>query len=193
MLDGLLGAWIDVAAGDPDAAKATFATLAETEGFAPFAWLHEAYALASTGDYAGADEIFSGRAHGPLEANTRGITAHAEVLMQLGRKDDALDLLRQANAKSNSPMLEDLEARIEAGEEIPYGLIDTPVDGMAEAYFMLAAILVNDSSTTYTLLNARAATVLRPDHVDALILVSDLLESQGEHDLAERGADGGAA
>ena len=184
LLDGLLGAWIEVAAGDAAAATAAFEALAGTEGFAPIARLHEAYALAIGGDYAAADEILSGRAHGPLDANTRGIAAHAQVLARLDRRDDALDLLTQANDASNSPMLQDLQARIEAGEDVPYDLVATPTEGMAEAYFILAAILANDSSTTFTLLNARAATTLRPDHVDASILVADLFEGQGEYDLA---------
>ncbi len=184
LLDGLLAAWIDVAAGDAEAASAAFGALAGTEGFAPIARAHEAYALAIAGDYAGADEILSGRAHGPLEANTRGVAVHAQVLMQLDRRDDALELLTQANDAANSPMLQDLQARIEAGETVPYDMIATPVEGMAEAYFTLAAILAGDGSPTFTLLNARSATALRPDHVDALVLVADLLEEQGEYVLA---------
>lgn len=184
LLDGLLAAWIDVAEGDMVAAEDAFDTLAETEGFDPIARLHQAFARATQGDWAGADEIFSGRAYGPLEATPRGVAAHAQVLMQLDRRDDALDLLRQATDISSNPMLQGLQARIEAGETVPYDLVETPVDGMAETFFILAAILSQESSTTFTLLNARAATVLRPGHVDALVLVAELFESQGEYDLA---------
>lgn len=184
MLDGLLGAWIDAQAGETTNALAAFDAMAETQSFASFAWAHKAYLLAQAGDFEGADEIMSGRAHGPLNANTRLIMAHAEVLMQLDREADALDLLEQANAATNSPMLQDMQARIEAGETIAYDLIATPKDGMAEAYFTLAALLSSESSTTFTLLNARAATVLSPGHVDALVLTADLLESQDQHVLA---------
>ena len=184
LLDGLLAAWIDAEAGETSAALEAFDAMAATESFAPFAWTHKAYLLAQAGDFEGADDILSGRAHGPLSANTRAIMAHAQVLVQIDRRDDALDLLEQANEATNSPMLQDLQARIEAGEDVPYDFIATPKDGMAEAYFTLAALLAGESSTTFTLLNARAATVLRPDHVDALVLTADLLESQGQHDLA---------
>ncbi len=184
LLDGLLGAWIDAEAGETGKALAAFDKMGETDSFAPFAWTHKAYLLAQAGDFQGADDILSGRAHGPLAANTRAIMAHAQVLMALDRKADALDLLEQANAATNSPMLQDAQVRIEGGEAVVYDFVATPKDGMAEAYFTLAALLSGDSSTTFTLLNARAATVLRPDHVDALVLVADLLESQGQHDLA---------
>ncbi|MCK0167615.1 tetratricopeptide repeat protein [Jannaschia sp. S6380] len=184
LLDGLLTAWIAAADGETARALAAFDTLAETEGFAPFAWTHKAYALAMAGDFEGADDILSGRAHGPLPANARAIAAHAQVLSQLEQPEVALDLLQKATAVSNSPVLEDLEARISAGEQVFYDMVATPQDGMAEAYFTLAALLAGESSTTFTLLNARGATVLRPDHVDALILVADLLESQDQHDLA---------
>ena len=184
LLDGLLGAWVAIAAGQTNDGLGQFDTLAETESFAPFAWTQKAYALAMAGDFEGADEILSGRAHGPLPANVRVIEAHAQVLMQLDRRADALDLLGQANDAASAPILQDLQARIEAGDPVAYDVVTTPRDGLAEAYFTLAILLADESSTTFTLLNARAATTLRPDESDALILTAELLESQGQHDLA---------
>ncbi|SFJ00184.1 tetratricopeptide repeat protein [Jannaschia pohangensis] len=184
LLDGLLAAWIAAGAGEMNEALAAFDTMAEAEGFATFAYQHKALALALAGDYEGADEIFSGRAHGPLSANTRMIAAHVQVLVQLDRADDARELLTQANEATNSPMLEDLARRLDAGAPVPFDMVRSATDGAAEAYFTLAALLVGESSTTFTLLNARAAVALRPDHVDGLILVSNLLEQQGQYDLA---------
>ena len=184
LLDGLVRGWIAVAAGEMPAAEAAFSELAARDGFGPFGWLHLAYARALTGDFEGAQDILSGDAHGPLSLTTRGIEAHAQVLVQLDRSDDALELLRDANAVTNSPALQDLAARIEAGEDIPFDFLTSAKDGMAEAYFTLAAILASETSATFTLLNARAATTLRPDHVDALVLVGELFESQERHDLA---------
>ncbi|WP_299814557.1 tetratricopeptide repeat protein [uncultured Jannaschia sp.] len=184
LLDGLLRAWIAIAAGETTAGLAQFDTLAETESFAPFAWTQKAYALAMAGDFEGADEILSGRARGPLPANVRVIEAHAQVLVQLDRQADALDLLEQANDAANAPVLQDLQARIEAEEDVAYDVVTSPREGLAAAYFTLALLLAEDSSTTFTLLNARAATALRPNESDALILTAELLESQGQHDLA---------
>ena len=184
LLDGLITAWIAVAEDDMDAAAAAFDALAATEGFGSVARLHEAYALAGRGDWTAADEILSGRAHGILDATPRGIAAHAEVLAQLDRRDDAITLLRETGALIETPVLTDLLRRIEAGEPVAYEAVATPTEGMAEAFFILAAILSNEGSPTFTLLNARAAAVLRPDHAEALVLIADLFESQDEFALA---------
>ncbi|CTQ32296.1 tetratricopeptide repeat protein [Jannaschia rubra] len=184
LLDGLLAAWIEAADGDMGAALDGFDRLAETESFAPFAQMHKAFALAQAGDFEGADAIFSGEENGPLNATTRGIEAHAQVLAQLGRSEDALELLQKANEVTNSATLRDLEDRIAAGERPPYDVVATPMDGMAEAYFTLAALLMGDSSVTFTLLNARAALALRPTHVEGLLLTADLLEGQEQYALA---------
>lgn len=184
LLDGLLRGWISAAEGDMPGATAEFTELAGRDGFGPFAWLHLAYARAMTGDFEGAQEILSGDAHGPLSLTTRGIAAHAQVLVELDRRDDAAELLGEANAVTNSPALQDLAERIEAGDDIGWDFVETAQEGMSEAYFTLAAILAPETSATFTLLNARAATALRPDHVDALVLVGELFESQERYDLA---------
>ena len=184
LLDGLLEGWIAAGGGRPEDAAARFEALAEVEGFAPIAHLHRAYALAMDGDFEAADEILSGRAHGPLGVSARGIEAHAEILMELDRPEDALDLLSQVNEQTNRPALQALAARIEAGETVEWDFITQAPDGMAEAYFTLAAIFAGETSSTFTLLAARSAAALRPDHVDALVLTAELLDEQGQHDLA---------
>ncbi|MEL7184204.1 MAG: tetratricopeptide repeat protein, partial [Pseudomonadota bacterium] len=184
LLDGLLTGWIAMAQGRAADALAAFETLAETQGFAELAHLHRAYALAMSGDYEGADDILSGRAHGPLRLTTRGIEAQAQILIQLDRTDDAAELLAEANAATNSPVLQALATRLEAGEAIAYDFLAEAPQGMAEAYFTLAAIFAGETSPTFTLLSARAANALRPDHLDALVLTAELLEQQNQYDLA---------
>ncbi|MEM7489139.1 MAG: tetratricopeptide repeat protein [Pseudomonadota bacterium] len=184
LLDGLLRGWLAAAEGDLVGAEDAFDALSRRQGFGTIARLHQAYMLAMSGDFAGAEEILSGAAHGPLELTTRGIAAHAQVLLELDRADDAAELLREAGAASDSAVLAMLATDLENGEITGWDFITQPVDGMAEAYFTLSAILAGETSPTFTLLNARAATALRPSHVDALILVGELLEMQGQYDLA---------
>ncbi|UWQ17878.1 tetratricopeptide repeat protein [Jannaschia sp. M317] len=184
LLDGLLRGWIAVGQGRTEDALAALDALATTEGFAPIAHLHRAYVLAWSGDFAGADEILSGRAFGPIGVSSRGVEAHAQILLQLDRSDDALEMLAQANDATNSPALQDLAARVEAGQDIGWNFITQAPDGMAEAYFTLAAIFAGETSPTFTLLSARAANALRPSHMEALVLTAELLEEQGQYDLA---------
>lgn len=185
LLDGLLAGWIAAARSDTEAARAAFDALAAQESFTPFALRHKAYFLAMMGEFEEADEIMSGRSgDGLLNATTRGIAAHAQVMSQLGRGGDALELVTRANEATSSALLRDMQARLEGGEVVPFDLISTPEDGMAEAYFIFAALLAGESSATFTLLNARGAQALRPGHVEALMLISQLLDSQDQRDLA---------
>ena len=184
LLDGLLRGWVAFAGGEAGRALDAFDALAENDGFAPIAHLHKAYALALSGDYEGADEILSGRSHGPLNLSSRGVEAHAQVLLQLDRTADAQDLLAQANGVVDSPALQDLAARVEAGAPVAFDVLRTPQDGMAESYFTLAALLAGENAVTFTLINAQAAIALRGDHVDALVLTGELLSEQDQHDLA---------
>ncbi|GIT90072.1 hypothetical protein JANAI62_04450 [Jannaschia pagri] len=184
LLDGLIRAWITAADDDPEGVAEAFDALAQTAGFAPLARIHHAYALAMAGDFEGADDILSGRAHGTLNLTTRGIEAHAQVLMELGRDADATELLARANGATNSPVLQSLAERIEAGDDVGWSFITQVPDGLAEAYFTLAAIFAGETSSTFTLLSARAANALRPDHLDALVLTAELLEEQDRFTLA---------
>ncbi|WP_308917511.1 tetratricopeptide repeat protein [Jannaschia sp. LMIT008] len=185
LLDGMLDGWLAVAQGDPDAADERFDALAETPSYASFARQQQAYALALAGEYAAADDILAGRTHGPLPANVRAVEAHAQILAELDRPDDALELLEEIAAQANNPVLRDMQARLEAGEEIGWDFITTPREGLAEAYFTLAAILAGETSPTFTLVNAQAAAALRPDHVDALVLIGGLFDEQEQYDLAD--------
>ena len=184
LLDGLLRGWIAAARGDVEGAGAAFDAVAETDSFAIIVNTMRAFLLAMDGQFGVADDILSGRAAGVLNLNARGIEAHAQVLMELGRRDDALELLRLANAETNSPTLQALERRIEDGDAVSFDLIETPRDGMAEAFFVISAILSGETSPTFALVNAQAVVALRPEHVEGLVLVATLLESQDQHALA---------
>lgn len=184
LLDGMLKGWIAVSQDDMAGAFQAFDELAQTDSFAPFAHLHRAYALAMAGEYAAAEALLSGDEQGELGLTVRGVEAHVQVLMQLDRGDDALALLAEANAATNSPVLRDLEARVTAGDDIAWDFITEAKHGMAEAYFTLAAILAGESPATFTLINARAALALRADHVDAIVLAGELLDEQAQYELA---------
>ena len=184
LLDGLLTAWIRVAQEGADVIPEAFAVFEEDEALAALAHQHEAYAEAMVGNFERAAEIMSGDAYGPLNGTNRGLEAHAQVLVELDRRDDAMDLLQQVNAVTDSPALRDLQLQLEAGAPIEFDLIKSPLEGMAEAYYIFAALLANNTSVTFNLLNVQAAVALRPGHVESLILGAELLESQNQFDLA---------
>ncbi len=183
LLDNLVRAWAEAGTGRMTEALAEFDRIAATEGQEAFGLYHKALALALAGDLEGADMILSGTA-GPLRLMTRGTVAHAEILSQLGRNGDALKLLDTAFPGEETPPLEALRGRLTAGETLPLTSIRSARDGVAEVAFTLAAALNGDADSGYTLLFARIATFLRPDHADAVILTANLLEQEGQFALA---------
>ncbi len=184
LVDALARAWAEVGAGRMSEALAAFDAMAAAPGQEAFGLYHKALALALAGDLEGADDILSGRSNGPLRLMTRGTVAHVEILSQLGRNADALALLDQAFPGEPIPALLGLRARLEAGETLPFTSVRSARDGLAETFFTLAAALNGEADSSYTLLFARLATLMRPDHADAVILTGTLLETIGQNALA---------
>jgi len=184
LLDGLVRAWAEVGAGRMSEALEGFDALTATKGLEVFGLYHKALALASVGDFEGADDILSGRAAGSIAVTRRGIIAHVQILSQLENNTEAVVVLDRNFPQGQDPGIDDLRARLVAGETVPFDMARTAVDGLAEAFFSLAAALNGEAEDSYTLLYARIATYLRADHVDAILLTAGLLEMQGQYDLA---------
>lgn len=183
-VDALLAAWSEVALGRFSDAQARFDALSTEPGQQVFGAYHNAMALAMVGDFEGADELLSGRSGTVLPATRRGIIAHAQVLSQLGRNDDARDLIEKSFGPAADPGLAAMVAALDAGETLAFDVITTPAEGMAEVFLTVAGVLNGESSDTYTLMYARVAEHLRPNDTDARLMVAGILEAQGQHALA---------
>ncbi len=187
LFDDLAKPWAIFGAGRMAEALEAFdeAAGSETDSTRIFGLYHKALALASAGDFEGAAHILSGDAGMVLRLPRRGVVAYAEVLSQLERNDDALDLITQSqNSAMSDPYLDDLRSRLEAGETIPFNSTRNAKDGLAEVCHSIASALRQEPQTNYTLLYARMATMLRPNHIDALLLTAELLEKLDQHELA---------
>lgn len=187
LFDNLSRPWANFGAGRMAEALEAFDAVAESENESTriFGFYHKALALASAGDFEGAAHILSGDAGMVLRLPRRGVVAYAEVLSQLERNDDALDLIAKSqNSSLGDPSLEALRDRLEAGETIPFNSVRDARDGLAEVYHSIASALRQEPQRSYTLLFARMAATLRPDHIDALLLTAELLEQLDQHDLA---------
>ena len=184
LFDGLVVAWSHLGSGNMTAALETFDQVAQTSGAEAFGLYHKALALASVGDFESAAEIFSGATGTELNLSRRGIVAYAEVLSQLEKNDVAIELITESFGSSLDPYLEELKARLEAGETIAFDTITSPSYGVAEVYFSIANALRNEAQPAYTILYSRIAESIRPDHIDALLLSAELLETLGQFDLA---------
>jgi tetratricopeptide (TPR) repeat protein len=177
-------AWAELGQGQMSEALTELDALATTPSLEAFGLYHKALALATVGDFEGADAILSGQANGTITLMRRGVLAHVQILSQLERNPDAIALLDRAFGPDLDPGMTALKARLQAGEPIPYDITRNAADGMAEVFFTIATALNGEADDSYTLIYARAAAALRPDHVDAQLLTAGLLEQLDQYDLA---------
>lgn len=184
LVDQLVAAWAALGQGHMGDALSGFDKLAKTKGLEAFGLYHKALALAQAGDFEGADAILSGRAGGNLTLIRRGVIAYAQILSQLERNPEALELLNVSFGNAQDPELVDLKRRLSAGEPVPFDVARNATDGLAEVFFTVAVALSGEANHGYTLIYARTAAFLRPDHTEAVLLAAGLLELQGQHDMA---------
>ena len=182
--DGLIAAWAELGNGKMSEALAGFDALAKVDGMQAFGLYHKALALASAGDFEGADDILSGRASGTLQVMRRGVIAHAQILSQLERNDDAKALLDRSFGAEGDPGIDAMRAKLVAGETLSYDIARNAKDGIAEVFFTIATAMNGEAEIGFTLIHARVAAYLRPENSDAVLLTAGLLEAQGQPELA---------
>jgi tetratricopeptide (TPR) repeat protein len=184
LVDGLVTAWAHMGAGSAPQAMAQFDIVAEQSGLRGFALYHKALALAMVGDFEGAEAIFAGEDGRLSSMARRAALARAQILSQLDRNEDALEVLTDAFGGVSDPELTDVADLLAAGTKLPYTNVTSVREGMAEVFFIIGAALSGETSDDYALIYARMAGFLRPDHNDALMLSAELLEGLGQYDLA---------
>ncbi|MCU0910214.1 MAG: tetratricopeptide repeat protein [Rhodobacteraceae bacterium] len=184
LVDGLIRAWVQLALGNAGEALTLFDALISDPALAPFGAYHKALALALVGDFEGAEALFSGEGGAEFAPTRRGVVAHVEVLTQLERYDDALAQIDRAFGADPDPTVQALRARVESRQSMPFDLIASPRDGLAEVFFTVAGALAGEADDSYTLVYARLAEALSPSHTDAVLLSASILERQEQFDLA---------
>ena len=185
LLGGLVAGWIEVGREDFAAAQAKFDAMTGNDALTAYGQYHKALALAFAGDFVSAEAILAGGDKGPLHLNRSAIVAHAEILAQIDREADAIQVIDDALAGGvpDAPLL-DLRNRLAAGEEVPFDQITRARDGAAEAYLTLADALNTDDSQRVALVHARLAAYIRPDLVEARLVAADILEAEDQYALA---------
>ncbi|MFD0859028.1 tetratricopeptide repeat protein [Roseovarius aquimarinus] len=184
LADGLIGAWATLGQGDMGAALEKFDEIAAEPGLRGLAIYHKALAFASVGDFESADAIYSGESDGPMQTTRRSILAWVEVLSQLERFEEAIEVLDETFGTDPDPQIVDLRARLDAGETLDLGRIESPAEGIAEVFLSLGMALLQETSADYVLLYSRMAEYLDEGDIDAQIMTGELLEQLGRYELA---------
>ncbi|CAN5683075.1 tetratricopeptide repeat protein [soil metagenome] len=185
LLAGLVTGWIEFGREDFDAAMARFDALSGNEALEAYGQYHKALALALAGDFGGAEAILAGDDDGPLHPDREAVLAHAEILAQIEREDDAVAILEGAmQAGFPDAALIDLRRRLIEGGEVAFTQVAGPSDGAAEAFFTLGTALNTDDADRFALIYARLAHHIAPEMIKARLLAGEILERHGQHSLA---------
>jgi len=185
VVDGLAQGWAHLAMGNRTRAMDSFDLVTETSGLRSFGIYHKALALASIGEFEEAVRIFDlTTASDGLRHNRRSAIAHAQILAQVGRRDDALTLIETVFNGNLDNRLQDLRARIADGSDVPYTVVTNPVEGVGEIFHAVAEALQGDAPENYILVYARAAQYLTPTNTEALLLTARILEALERFELA---------
>lgn len=184
LVDGLVEAWALIGTGEVNEGLKRLDEIAAQPGLRAFALFHKAMALASVGDFEGADRIFSEDSTRSVLQTRRGVLARVEILSQLDREDEALELIQAMFSGATDPEIDRVISALSDEEPIPFSHVTSVRDGFAEVFFSVAAALRGEAGPEYTILYAQVARILRPDHVDALLLTAELFETLQQYDAA---------
>ncbi len=183
LMDQMVLAWAHMGAGRMEQSLALLDELAEDPGPRPFALYHKAMVLALAGDFEAAAAIL-GAEEGALHLNLRGVVGYAQILSQLDRQAEALDLIDQTLSAPLPAEVTDLRARLKAGEAVPFDVLSNPREGIARVFFAVADTLADDADPGVVLLYSRVAEHLAPTLFEATILSAQLFEALKKYEMA---------
>lgn len=188
VIDGLIHAWRLLDRGKTEEAFTAFDAMIEDDRLRAFGSYHKALALAQVGDLEAAEELFSSQ-DGATSLLTRGGTlAHAQVLSQLGRFDEGIELLSTAIGAEDLTV-QRYASEFSQGTPIPYDVVSTPREGYAETFHSVSIALNGQAADGFTLLYSRIAGYLDPGNTDSILLTAALLEQLEQFDLATEAYD----
>ncbi|HEU0223620.1 MAG TPA: tetratricopeptide repeat protein, partial [Paracoccaceae bacterium] len=170
---------------DRAAADAAFDALAQNPTMQVFGSYHKGLAHAVAGDLEGAARILEAADADFLAGDRRSLQARAEIFAATGRQARALEILDLALTRGlRDPVLADLRARIAAGEAIGFTMVPDATAGVAEAFYTVALVLGSSENRDFAVLLGRLALHLAPDHAEGWLLMADLMQEQGQTELA---------
>jgi Flp pilus assembly protein TadD len=184
VFDELAKAWSLAGEGQMTEAIAQFDALSKQSVGGALGLYHKALALAVVGDFEGAEAVFASDEAKPLRQFRRAVIAHAEVLSQLERNEDALGLLTEVFNPGQDLAVEAMKARLQNDETLSWTVVRTPQEGFAEIFYSMMTALRGEADANYTLLYARAATYINPGHAEALLTTASMLVDRGQGQLA---------
>ncbi|MGI9420213.1 MAG: tetratricopeptide repeat protein [Geminicoccaceae bacterium] len=176
-------AWSLIGDGGGTAIDPAIAVLHEGESLGPLNEFHDAMMLAMAERHDDAltklDEIIP--ESGPAPA--RVARAYAEILARDDRREDALTFLKAQLDYGERPILRQAVVDMEGGG-VPGLPFEDEAGGVADALLGIAEALQQERGNARAILYTRLALYLRPDLVDAQLLIGDILAGQDNGEAA---------
>ena len=182
LTSGLLTAWSFAQERKLDEALEALEVLESQDAFGNFRLLHTGLIATHLGDHARAGEAFA-EAYERAGTSLRVVQAYGTFLERTGRGPEAAEIYDQFLATQRSPLVLAARARIDAGE-LPQPFIGDPRDGMAEAMFSLANVMLAEQSMDVALIYIRLALSLKPDFAIAQVLLGEVHEDAEHYERA---------
>lgn len=183
LVDGLIQGWAAMGEGDVDRAIENFDAAIEIPQTRNYSIYHKALALASAGDFEGADALLASPKDGRA-FSSRSAIAHAQVLSQLSRNSDALEMLQAVFGQTRNSTVLDLRTRLTNGETVPFTMVRDAKAGIGEVFLMVADLLRDETADGYILTYTRAAEYLDSTNTEATLASARLLEQMDRYELA---------
>ncbi|GMG82079.1 tetratricopeptide repeat protein [Paralimibaculum aggregatum] len=150
---------------------------------------HGGLMLAAIGDDAGAVAAFERAREGAGAGTRRLVRAQAVSLARLGRVEEAVEVLETWLTRSYSdPQITRLRREIAEGAQ-PEPIVADAAQGAAEALYGLSRYLVRGPNRLVGLGYVRLAAHLRPDFIDAHLLLAEQMVQAEQYELAVRSYD----
>ncbi len=174
----LVGAWLQIALGDVDAALDTAKPLADRNGFGVFHGLHAALMMDVGGREDAAREAYDAVLQLAVEPTLRLALVAGNFFERSGDPDRAREVYQSFLERNPSSLLVAAAMqRIDAGVA-PEPEVANAAEGVAEALFNLASLLSKERAEEIALIHGHLALRLKPGFAVARLLVGEILQSQ---------------
>lgn len=184
LMDGVARGWAAFGQGDVDRAIKAFDDMAGSDVMRGIGLYHKALALALAGNAEGANEVLTDPGTQRIQTTREMIVTRAQMLSQMDQQAEALALLRDAFGATPDAEIGAMIDTLDKGDPLPFTVISSPAEGIAEAALALAGGMRADRQGLPALLYARTAQWMDPSSDLATLVVAQSMTMLGRSDLA---------
>jgi tetratricopeptide (TPR) repeat protein len=170
-------AWVRMAMGDLPGADQALQGLDKFDGLAPLEFFQRGLIYDFAGQPDKAEENFKKALDATGKLNWRLTDAMANFYARHGRADKAQAIYRRFIKENAGSELAE-SALTASSTEAPASLINSPQEGLAEAFFDLASVANRPETIDVALLYDRCALALRPQFAVAQLLLADIMSAE---------------